>query len=202
MAAVGVVVLLLLSLPYGKDSGEEFRGAKPAEYFDGEGAGSPVVNVSAPAEPQQREIDPDTDSYGEANAGGVTRAGNEVALLGQKVRLRELLSQDGDLINLEFVIRKGIRPRRLFEDGGQQILSYEELHYNNVGYGAATVWLLYQLQSAGGVEVAVSRPDGSEYRVLASDLEKVLDYEYFPAENSVRLDLLEGGSKISRNYRI
>lgn len=127
--------------------------------------------------------------------------GEEKPILGQKVRLREV-REDGELVNLTFVIRQGILPRRLLEDGGRKLLSYDELYHNSVGYGAATAWLLYRLQSEAGVEVAVSRPDGSDFQVLARNLEQVLDFEHLPAQNRVRLKFLQGGAMIERDYAL
>ncbi|MBB3061782.1 hypothetical protein [Microbulbifer rhizosphaerae] len=142
-------------------------------------------------------------------------AGEEVQILGQKLRLREVRDSagSGEIRNLEFVFRRGILPRRLFDDSRNLIVNYRQLYRNNVGYGAAAIFLYYEvitrdsdgdglLSYRDGVDVAVSRPDGSEYRVLDQNLERVIGVEYFPAENVLQLELEADGLKSNRTYAL
>ncbi|WP_308368126.1 MULTISPECIES: hypothetical protein [unclassified Microbulbifer] len=139
--------------------------------------------------------------------------GEEVQILGQKLRLREVRDSagSGEIRNLEFVFRRGILPRRLFDDNRNLVVNYRQLYRNNVGYGAAAIFLYYEVISRDsdgdgllsyrdGVDVAVSRPDGSEYRILDQNLEQVHGVEYFPAENVLQLELEVDGSRSNRTY--
>ncbi|MGL6161504.1 hypothetical protein [Microbulbifer sp.] len=141
--------------------------------------------------------------------------GEEVEILGQKLRLREVRDSagSGEIRNLEFVFRRGILPQRLFDDNRNLVVNYRQLYRNSVGYGAAAIFLYYEVVSRDsdgdgllsyrdGVDVAVSRPDGSEYRVLDRNLERVIGVEYFPAENVLQLELEVDGLKSSRTYAL
>jgi hypothetical protein len=144
--------------------------------------------------------------------------GEEIPIVGQFVRVRELRRESGDfspgpIRNLEFVFRPGILPRRLFDDSRNLIVNYRQLYRNSVGYGAATHFFYYEVVSRDSdgdgllsqwdrVDVAVSRPDGSGYRVLDRDLEAVLGVEHFAAENILWLEVVEGGGRGSRVYSL
>lgn len=141
--------------------------------------------------------------------------GEEIPVLGQKLRLREIRGGSGDreVRNLEFVFRQGILPRRLFDHNRNLIVNYRQLYRNSVGYGAATVFISYevvsrdsdgdgQLSHLDRVDVAVSRPDGSEYRVVDQNLEQVFRVEYFPVENALQIELKVDGTRINRTYAL
>ena len=141
-----------------------------------------------------------------------------VDLLGIKIRLRELRTDgargaEGELRNLEFFIREGIRPRQLFEDSRQVITGYWPLYHNNVGYGAVTQRLLYQfveqdtngdgqLSSADAATIATSLPDGSEYRVLGQTDGAIVDVTYLSDRGTLSIDVVNGEQIEQRQYSL
>lgn len=176
---------------------------------------SPPPAVRAVAVPEANRERPDvrTSPKGEVRAAAVVDAGETLPILGQSLKLRELRSADGELRNLEFVFRRGILPRRLFPSTRQLIDSYRPLYRNSVGYGAATVLFLYQLvredrngdgrlTRLDGVDLAISRPDGSGFRILDRGLQTVMEVEHFPAQDRLRLAVEVDGARESREYAL
>lgn len=140
-----------------------------------------------------------------------------VDLLGVSIQLRELRTENDDpsggIRNVEFFIRDGIRPKRLFEGSAQVIKNYWPLYHNNVGYGAVTVKILYQFveQDTNGdgtlsgedqSSLAVSLPDGSHYRVLDRNIDEVIDMNYLSDYGELRLDVMAKGEVGQRVYSL
>lgn len=137
-----------------------------------------------------------------------------VDLLGVSVQLRELHTEpNGQIRNIEFFIRDGIRPRRLFDDSSQLVTGHWPLFHNNVGYGATTVRILYQLVDADsdgdGVltgadrkSLAFSLPDGSHYRVLDRDVGDIVSMTYLSESSELQLELSAGGETQQRVYSL
>ncbi|QKX17532.1 hypothetical protein [Microbulbifer sp. YPW1] len=155
----------------------------------------------------RREV-ADTDTY----------AITAVDLLGVSVQLRELREGDdqageGSLRNIEFFIRDGIVPRRLFSDGAQVITRYWPLYHNNVGYGATTVRILFQyVASDSNVDgkldredrqsLAMSLPDGSHFRVLDRDAGEIVDMTYFSDRSELQVHFFTQGTEEQRMYSL
>ncbi|MFD1218329.1 hypothetical protein [Microbulbifer celer] len=137
-------------------------------------------------------------------------------LLGVSIHLHELRTagdsgDDGELRNIEFFIREGIRPQRLFDDNSQVVTGYWPLYHNNVGYGAVTQRILYQfverdsngdgqLSTADRSTLAVSLPDGSNYRQLGGATGEVLDMTYLSERGELLVDMLDGDQVVQRMY--
>lgn len=139
---------------------------------------------------------------------------NTVDLLGVSIELRELrgsVDADGSIRNVEFFIREGILPRRLFSDASQVVVHYWPLYHNNVGYGATTVRILYQvitedsnndglLDGRDRQSLAVSLPDGSRLRFIDGDAGQVVDMVYLSDHGELQVDFLSGGARQKRVY--
>ena len=141
-----------------------------------------------------------------------------VDLLGVSVQLREMRTETedggaGEIRNIEFFIREGIRPRRLFDDASQLVTGHWPLFHNNVGYGATTVRILYQLvdtdtdgdgvlTKADRKSLAFSLPDGSRYRVLDRDVDEISNMNYLSESNELHLDISVGGELQRRVYSL
>jgi len=137
-----------------------------------------------------------------------------VDLLGVSIELRELrggTGADGPIRNMEFFIREGILPRRLFADTSQIVAHYWPLYHNNVGYGATTVRLLYQVitqdSNSDGLlngqdrqSLAVSLPDGSGFRVIDGDVGEVVDMVYLSDRGELQMEFLQDGRREKRVY--
>jgi hypothetical protein len=142
----------------------------------------------------------------------------EKPILGQFMRVHEIRENndgdgDGPLRNMEFVFRQGILPQMLFPTNGQVILRYDQLARNMVGFGAATAFFYYEIVThdtngdglytdLDAITVAVSRPTGNEYLVLASNVEEVLAYEDLPEDDALRLTFRTGGEEVTRVYSL
>jgi hypothetical protein len=142
----------------------------------------------------------------------------EKPILGQFMRVLEIRENnngngDGPIRNMEFVFREGILPQMLFPGNGQVILKYDQLARNIVGFGAATAFFYYEIvthdtngdgifSDLDAITVAISRPTGAEYRVLASNVEAVLAYEDLPEDEALRLILRIGGKEVTRVYSL
>ncbi|MCW8128001.1 hypothetical protein [Microbulbifer halophilus] len=144
---------------------------------------------------------------------GELSAGQPQPIVGQSLQLREMRGEGGALRNLEFVFRRGVLPRQLFNDGRQLIASYRPLHRNSVGYGASTIFFLYQLvredrngdgrlTPADGIDLGISRPDGSDFRILDRALEQVEGIEHFPARGRLQVAVRVDGARESREYAL
>ena len=145
-------------------------------------------------------------------------ATTEQQLIGQRVRVREFREDagsgdNGPLRNLEFVFRQGINPRRLFEHNDRVILRYEPFYQNQVGTGAATYMLYYELvtqdtngdgelSAADKLAVAVSWVDGSDLTILASGLDEVLAYEHEPSKYLLHLSVRIGEARYKQTYSL
>lgn len=140
-------------------------------------------------------------------------AGQPQPIVGQSLQLREMRGGDGALRNIEFVFRRGVLPRQLFDDGRQLIANYRPLHRNSVGYGASTIFFLYQLvredrngdgrlTPADGIDLGISRPDGSEFRILDRGLQQVEGVEHFPARDRLQVAVRVDGARESREYAL
>ncbi|WGL16484.1 hypothetical protein PVT68_17190 [Microbulbifer bruguierae] len=139
-----------------------------------------------------------------------------VDLLGISIQLRELhagAAGDGPIRNIEFFIRDGILPRRLFSNNTQIVTGYWPLYHNNVGYGATTVRILYQLldQDTNGdgklteedrKSLAFSLPDGSGYRMLDRDTGEIIDMTYLSDFGELQLEFLREDDVHKRVYSL
>ena len=139
---------------------------------------------------------------------------NKVALLGVSIELRELregTDGDGRIRNFEFFIREGILPKRLFPDSSQVVTQYWPLYHNNVGYGASTVRILYQLiaEDTNGngqldhgdrKSLAVSLPDGSGFRVVDSEVGSVSGLTYLSGSGELHVVFADENSEEVRAY--
>lgn len=173
-----------------------------------------VGNSAAEAATREAPSPYTSDSVGdEARETAAVVPGEIQPILGQSLKFRELRGAGGALRNLEFVVRRGVLPRRLFSGTRQLIDSYRPLYRNSVGYGAATVFFLYQLvredrngdgrlTRSDGVDLAISRPDGSDFRILDRGLQAVAEIEHFPAQDRLRLAVEVGGTRESREYAL
>jgi hypothetical protein len=143
----------------------------------------------------------------------------EKPILGQFMRIREIRENDGSggegaIRNLEIVFREGILPGKVFPDNRQVILKYDQLARNIVGYGAATVFFLFEvvtrdtngdgmLSDLDAITVGVSRPTGQEYKVLVTNVEEVVGYEDVPEdEDTLNLSVRIGGEVVTRVYSL
>jgi hypothetical protein len=143
----------------------------------------------------------------------------EKPILGQFMRIREIRESDGSggegaIRNLEIVFREGILPAKLFPDNRQVILKYDQLARNMVGYGAATVFFLYEvvtrdtngdgmLSDLDTITVGVSRPTGLEYKVLVTNVDEVVGYEDVPEdEDTLNLSVRIGDEVVTRVYSL
>jgi hypothetical protein len=144
--------------------------------------------------------------------------GEEKPILGQFMRVHEVRENndgngDGLLRNMEFVFRQGILPQMLFPTNGQVILKYDQLARNMVGFGAATAFFYYEIVThdtngdglytdLDAITVAVSRPTGNEYLVLATNVDEVLAYEDLSEEDALRLTFRAGGEEVTHVYSL
>jgi hypothetical protein len=142
----------------------------------------------------------------------------EKPILGQFMRVHEIRESnngngDGPIRNMEFVFRQGILPQMLFPTNGQVIVKYDQLARNMVGFGAATAFFYYEIvthdtngdglfSDLDAITVAVSRPTGNEYRVLASNVEEVLAYEDLAEDDALRLTMRTGGDEVTQVYSL
>jgi hypothetical protein len=207
LSAAGAGVILLFVYFLSPDSVSE-KMRQSAEQPDGnanvtvptQGINSPVGGVELP-EPAAVEFT------------------EEKPILGQFMRIREIRESDGSggegaIRNLEIVFREGILPGKVFPDNSQVILKYDQLARNVVGYGAASVFFLYEvvthdtngdgmLSDLDAITVGVSRPTGHEYKVLVTNVDEVLGYEDVPEdEDTLSLTVRIGGEVITRVYSL
>lgn len=154
----------------------------------------------------------------EASAPVEVRVMEEQPILGTFLHVREVReaqddSGQGAVRNLEFTFRPGILPRRLFGNNKNVLLRYDQLYKNDVGAGAVTIRFYYEIVTADTngdgmlsgedkFDVAVSYPDGGGYITLASNVDKVLEYEQIPPGTSLRLVLQLGGRVVERIYSL
>lgn len=184
------------------------------------GVPDPAGAVAAPREKPQ-EPGPEQYSGSEHKKNIAEPAALEmktVDLLGISVQLRELRTETeeggtGEIRNIEFFIREGIRPRRLFDDASQLVTGHWPLFHNNVGYGATTVRILYQLvdtdtdgdgvlTGADRKSLAFSLPDGSQYRVLDRDVGEISSMTYTSESSELQLEISAGGETQRRVYSL
>ncbi len=160
----------------------------------------------------------ENSNYSQAHANTKEYVAKVVDLLGISIQLRELREAgeqtgEGAIRNVEFFIRDGIVPRRLFSDGGQVITHYWPLYHNNVGYGATTVRVLFQyvagdsngdgrLDGEDRQSLAMSLPDGSHFRVLERDAGEVVDMTYLSDLNELQVQFITQGSEERRIYSL
>lgn len=161
----------------------------------------PSVETADEAAPEPAPAEPVPPSPEEVTASG------EKPILGHSIRVREIRA-DGAIRNLEIVFRPGILPKKLFNDNRNVVLNYDQLHINSVGTGAATAFFYYEvvtadtngdgyLTGADRKQVALSRPDASQYTVLVANVDEVLEYEHLNIENALQL-VLRFGDRIER----
>lgn len=141
-----------------------------------------------------------------------------VDLLGVSIQFRLLRESGSDagggpIRNVEFFIREGILPRKLFPGTSQIITHYWPLFHNNVGYGATTVRILYQfvpddsngdrlLDHSDRQQLATSLPDGSQFRVLDRDVGEVVDMAYLSELSELHVRFLIDGQQEQRIYSL
>lgn len=213
LLAQAIVIGLLTAWLWPVHGGDAFLGGRST----GEHSFTAEMEPSSPSPLNDREMETGSQSVITDDVAGPSKtlvAGVETAIVGQFMRIRELRDAEGGALrNLEFVFRPGILPRRLFDSSNQLIVGYRQLYRNSVGYGAATVFLLYQvvsgdsdddgqLTSRDKVDLAVSRPDGSGYRVLATSLENLVEIEHFPVDGRVDVVLIEREKRVIRSYKL
>lgn len=142
----------------------------------------------------------------------------EQPILGTSVRVREVrekLDESGHeaVRDLEFVIRPGILPARLFGHTDNVVLRYDQLHKNEVGVGAVTIRFYYEIvttdTNGDGIlsgqdkfDVAISYADGSGYTTLASYVDNVLVYEQSPGGLELHLTLQLDDEIVKRTYSL
>ncbi|GIX21447.1 MAG: hypothetical protein KatS3mg121_0230 [Gammaproteobacteria bacterium] len=191
--------------------------------------GAAVLSVPAPA-PTDRREPADASPFAARTPSATTQsaasslraqtvevaAGEPQPILGQFITLREVRevrgeAGNGPIRNIEFVFRPGILPRRLFDDHDKVIAHYAPIDRNVPGAGATTVFFLYTviqhdtdgdgwLGERDKFNIAISRPDGSRYRVLAYNVDELVEYRDDPVENTLHLTYRANGDLIRRSY--
>lgn len=199
---------------------------KPVSFDDKEAASSPSDTAEAPAADAPLQA-PAESGAAEAGSGESESAEpepvavdttEEQSVIGQFMRFKEIRetedgAPEGAIRNMKFVFRPGIVPSMLFENNNQVILKYEQLHRNMVGSGAKTAFFYYEvvrrdtngdgkLSHGDKFNVAISRPDGNNYRVLAYNVDEVVEYEDMPVENQIRLVVKIQGKEIEKTYSL
>lgn len=201
----------------GTETATVFKNEKASNDGHSSTPGPNVSNRSQPPTATTRQSRPAPSSEPAAPSPAAVQTGEETPIIGQFMRVREIResSDDGQgaIRNMKFVFRPGIMPHMLFENNNQVILEYEQLHRNMVGSGAKTAFFFYKViqQDTNGdgtlsrgdrFNVAISRPDGGNYRVLAFNVDEVVGYEDLPMQNAIRLKVKLHGKTIERTYSL
>jgi hypothetical protein len=212
LVLIGVVAAYLTLTPEDGAKQTETSSAAPQAVPDGR------LSPQQPAAPQSGIQPPDSSAPEVPPEIPDIEYNPPQPVLGQKLYFREIRLADDDgednpVRDIQFEIRQGVLPKRLFDNTHQLIVHYDQLQKNEVGMGAVTTRFYFEVVTADSDgdgrlspldkrEVGVSFADGSDYTRLASGIDKVIAYDYSPVDNSLHLSLLINNQPVSRIYSL
>lgn len=212
LAALGALIYLIF-----KPESPMYENLLPPEPEN------PVAASTSGVKPLQRRSNPPQASDMPAPAETVLEAAQieyslKQPVLGQKLQTREIrLAGDGEkdamVRDIEFEIREGILPKRLFEHTRHLIVRYDQLQKNDVGAGAVTTRFYFEvvtsdsdgdgkLSAADKRDVGISFPDGSYYTRLVAAVDDVIAYDYLPVDNAIQLTVLIDDNTVTQTYSL
>lgn len=214
LAFIGVLIAYL-NFP-GDSSGNDNNGNVSSTVTGSLKKSNQLDSSSTPPKRDNESLnESDTDKTPTSSADLII--GESQPVLGQNLSIREIRSSEGTEQehpqDIEFVFRKGILPKRLFEHTHYIIANYDQLQKNDVGSGAVTIRFYYEVvardSNGDGVlslldqrEVGVSFPDGSYYTSLVKGVDEVVAYEFLPVDIALRLTLRFGNKIVIQTYSL